>query len=100
LLLYQYYLRSEGVSTVYLGPSLPYASLLEAIEVVKPETVITAWVTSVDGKYFKSYFERLVRDVPHLKITVGGFQAFEHGKQLPPSVKTFQSLDELLKQID
>lgn len=100
LLLYQYYLRSKGISTVYLGQSLPYSSLLEAVEVVQPVVLVTAWVTSVDAKYFKNYFERLRKDLPEMKIAVGGYQAFEHRSELPPSVNAFQSLDELSIQFD
>lgn len=100
LLLYQYFLRSKGISTVYLGQSLPYASLLEAVEVVKPQVLVTAWVTSVDGKYYRNYFERLRKDLPHLKIVVGGYQSFEHRSELPPTVNVFQSLEELSVHFD
>lgn len=95
LLLYQYFLRSKNISTLYLGQSLPYASLLETIETLKPTCVLSAWVTAVDGKYMRNYFDRLLNDAPDTILITGGFQAREHLDELPKNVKVFQSLSEL-----
>lgn len=95
LLLYQYFLRSQNISTLYLGQSLPYSSLLETIATVKPTCVLSAWVTAVDAKYIRNYFDRLLKDAPEITIIAGGFQVREHLNELPEGVKVFQSLNEL-----
>ena len=42
LLLYHFHLRSRGINTIYLGQSLPYASLLETIALLQPKWILSS----------------------------------------------------------
>lgn len=74
LLFYQYVFRSRGINTAYLGQSLPYESLLECIEKLKPSGLVTSWLTSVDEKFIVGYFQRLHKDANGIEIFAGGYQ--------------------------
>lgn len=100
LLLYQYHLRSQGINTIYLGQSLPYASLLETITLLQPKWILSSWITAVDEKHIVHYFDRLKKDVPEVKVIAGGYQIKEHYKSVQHAVNGFQSLQELDLLID
>jgi methanogenic corrinoid protein MtbC1 len=74
LLFYHFLLRSKGIPTFYLGQSLPYDSLVECIEKLKPNAVFTSWLTSVDKEFVVGYFKRLNSDFPKLDVFAGGAQ--------------------------
>lgn len=82
LLFYHFILRKKGVQTVYLGQSLPYNSLLECIEKLKPKALVTSWLTSVDEKFIQTYFKQLAVDTNNLPVYAGGFQINENSKAL------------------
>jgi MerR family transcriptional regulator, light-induced transcriptional regulator len=95
LLFYNYSLRSRNIKTIYLGQSVPYDSVIECIEKLKPTTLISSWVTSVDPTFMKHYFEDLKRHFPDLKILAGGFQMSEHHTQLSHLVEPISSAADL-----
>ena len=64
LLFYHFLLRSKGVPTFYLGQSLPYESLVECIEKLRPNYILSSWLTAVDEKLVVSYFKKLKSDYP------------------------------------
>ncbi|MGB1646638.1 MAG: MerR family transcriptional regulator, partial [Crocinitomicaceae bacterium] len=72
LLFYHFLLRSKGVPTFYLGQSLPYESLVECIEKLKPNYILSSWLTAVDGKLVVGYFKKLKSDYPNLDVFAGG----------------------------
>lgn len=100
LLLYQYHLRSQGINTIYLGQSLPYASLLETITLLQPKWILSSWITAVDEKHIVHYFDRLKKDAPEVKVIAGGYQIKEYYKSVQHAVNGFQSLQELDLLID
>jgi len=82
LLFYHFLLRSKGIPTFYLGQSLPYESLGECIDKLKPNALFTSWLTSVDKKFVVSYFSRLHDDFPDLDIFAGGAQIQSNSEAL------------------
>ncbi|MDH4472612.1 MAG: MerR family transcriptional regulator [Fluviicola sp.] len=95
LLFYHYHLRQKGIRTIYLGQSLPYASLLESIRSLKPKWILTSWIASVDSKYIHHYFDRLKNDAPDVVVIAGGYQIKEHFELIQDNVKGFRLLSEL-----
>jgi len=99
LLFYQFILRSSGINTVYLGQSLPYDSLLECVEKLKPSVVLTSWLTAVDEKFLMSYFKNLKRELNGIPVYAGGYQISKHSeglKDLIHEVKDVKMLTHLL----
>ncbi len=74
LLFYNFMLRDKGFSTVYLGQSVPYDALCLCIEKLKPQTMITSWLTAVDENFMQSYFMRLTKESAKIPVLAGGIQ--------------------------
>jgi DNA-binding transcriptional MerR regulator len=100
LLLYHFHLRSRGINTIYLGQSLPYASLLETITLMQPKWILSSWIAAVDEKYIVHYFERLKKDVPEVMLITGGYQMKDYHKSIHHVSASFQTLQELDALID
>lgn len=74
LLVYHYELRKKGVKTIYLGQSLPYDAIFDAIDYVKPTRVISAWITNAKCSEIKNYFQSIVEKYPEIEFILGGAQ--------------------------
>lgn len=101
LLFYHFVLRKAGFDTVYLGQSLPYDSLLQTLEKIKPAALITSWLTSVDQRFMQNYFKQLAEDAKGTQILAAGYQINAHFDELNLSkqVKQFKDTGELIKLI-
>lgn len=95
LLFYQFIFKKHGKRTVYLGQSLPYDSILECIEKVKPSFLVTSWLTSVDKRFIKSYFKRLWEESGQLTIYAGGYQIKENASEIKNWVVEIDTLDRI-----
>lgn len=95
LLFYQYFLRSLGIHTVYLGQGVPYDSLLESIERTKPSAILTSWLTSVDEKFMINYFKNLKKDLKEIKVYAGGAQILTHYDELSGLVEAIKDHKDL-----
>jgi methanogenic corrinoid protein MtbC1 len=96
LLFYQFLLRKRGMNTIYLGQSLPYDSLIECIEKLKPNALMTSWLTPVDEVFIVNYFKNLEVHTANITIFVGGAQINNYSDKLPKSlkeIKTYQDLE-------
>ncbi len=82
LLFYQYYLRSKGIPTIYLGQSLPYDSLISCIEQLKPKALVTSWLMAVKQKFIINYFKQLHTDLKTIPVYAGGIQIKQNKEQL------------------
>jgi DNA-binding transcriptional MerR regulator len=95
LLFYQFILRKRGLNTIYLGQSLPYDSLIECIEKLKPDALMTSWLTSVDEVFIVNYFKNLEKQAENITIFVGGAQINNYSGKLPKSLKEIKSYTDL-----
>jgi methanogenic corrinoid protein MtbC1 len=100
LLFYQFLLREKGVHTSYLGQSLPYPSLLESIDKLKPNAILSSWLTAVDKKFVVSYFKQLKKDLPDLKVFAGGAQIKSNSKDLEKYIIEVHNIPELLEKLE
>ena len=99
LLFYQFLLRAKGVHTSYLSQSLPYPSLLESIEKLKPHAILSSWLTAVDKKFVVNYFKQLNKDLPDMKVFAGGAQIKANSKDLKGLIIEVQDIPELLEHL-
>lgn len=95
LLFYQFILRKNSVSTIYLGQSLPYDSLIDCIKTHKPKALVTSWLTSIDKETIVNYFEKLRKDAVNCELYAGGYQIEVHGSSLNKHVKAIHSVSDL-----
>ena len=99
LLLYQFLLRKNGISTFYFGQSLPYESLITSINLLHPEVIISSWLTSVDNTFIKNYFAKLQKDAPNALICAGGAQIKVHLTHLPKGIIPIEKAIEILNVV-
>jgi DNA-binding transcriptional MerR regulator len=99
LLFYQFILRSKGFKTIYLGQSLPFDSLIECVEKIKPKALVTSWLTSVDEKFIIGYFKQLKSLMKDAPIYAGGYQIGIHAERIKDMVVVFKDCSMLLNEI-
>ena len=99
LLFYHFLLRSKGVPTFYLGQSLPYESLLECIEKLKPNFILSSWLTAVDDKMVVGYFKKLKSDYPNLDVFAGGPQIKANSAALKKYIIEVNDLNSIMKHL-
>lgn len=100
LLFYHFLLRSKGVPTFYLGQSLPYESLVECIEKLKPHYILSSWLTAVDEKLVVSYFKKLKSDYPNLDVFAGGPQIKANSTALKKYIIEVNDLASIMKHLE
>lgn len=83
LLFANYLLRSEGFKVHYLGQSVPFESLKNAIEVTNPKHLLTFFVSNQPLEDIQQYLELLSQHFPALSIHVAG-------RNLAPLSNAFQ----------
>ena len=99
LLFYHFLIRSKGFHTFYLGQSLPYDSLVECIEKLKPNAVLTSWLTAVDGEFVVSYFKKLNKDYPNLDVFAGGAQIQQNSKSLKNYIVELKDISSIVDHL-
>lgn len=98
LLVYNYSLRNQGVFTYYLGQSVPIDSLLECIETLKPTHIVSSWLSNVETKFIKDYFETVVKSTS-IQIFAGGYQVSKNTSVIPNQISQFKDVNDLMTQI-
>ncbi len=98
-LLYAHYvLRSEGISSLYLGQSLPLDALKNCIERIKPKALVTSWITSIDEYFILAYFKELGEYSKDLPIYGKGEQFRVHQQILKGKVTYLDDMS-VLKEL-
>jgi DNA-binding transcriptional MerR regulator len=91
LLFYQFILRKKDINTIYLGQSLPYDSLMECIEKLKPKALMTSLLSSTDENFIENYFKNIEKDTNSMPVFAGGAQIMNYEHKLPKTVKVIKS---------
>lgn len=95
LLVYHYHLRSKGLNSVYLGQALPYEALLKTVEILKPQLIISSWLTAIEPQSILDYFNQIQQDLGSLTIVAGGYQIDQLKSKLPKKIKRIQKFSDL-----
>jgi DNA-binding transcriptional MerR regulator len=99
LLFYQFVLRKRGVKTYYLGQSVPYDSIISCYHQLKPDLLVTSWLTSVDPTFMVQYFKNLKKDLDNAPILVGGFQMNKNRELIGDLVSEIKTIEDLIKGV-
>lgn len=95
LLFYHYILRSKGVHSFYLGQSLPYEALLEAVKTLKPKALLTSILTSAGDDYYPKLFKQMKKDVGDLPIFASGYQIKVEEEKLQEFVNPVHGVEDI-----
>lgn len=98
LLVYNYSLRNNGIFTYYLGQSVPLDSLFECIDTLRPTHIVSSWLSNVETKFIKDYFESIVKNTS-IKVLAGGYQVAKNTSQIPNQITQFKDVNDLLSHI-
>lgn len=92
LLLYNYIIRSTGKYTYYLGQTVPFSDIVDAIDELKPDAVVTSFITNINKNKFLSYINDLLTIPSHKpNIYFGGMQVENLGDELPEGIRKINS---------
>jgi DNA-binding transcriptional MerR regulator len=95
LLFYHYVLRSRGVHSFYLGQSLPYDALLEAVKLMKPKAVLTSVLTLATEEYYFDLFKKMKSDLGDIPIFASGYQIKVDEEKLKEFITPVYSVDDI-----
>ena len=99
LLFYNYWLRSRGYSTVYLGQSVPYEDVLKAFKQIKPEILLTVITCPKEEFEIQSYLKALAKDFSNAKVLVTGSAGMLEKAKLPSTISLFKNPQDFEKKL-
>lgn len=99
LLFYQFVLRKRGIKTYYLGQSVPYDSIISCYQQLKPDLLVTSWLTSVDPTFMVQYFKNLKKDLNNALILVGGYQMNKNRELIGDLVSEIKTIEDLIEGV-
>ncbi|HEX6915330.1 MAG TPA: MerR family transcriptional regulator [Chitinophagaceae bacterium] len=95
LLFASYLLRAAGKKVIYLGPNLPFESLVEAVQDTKPEKLLTFLVSSSSAEKNEEFIKELASRFKKQKILVAAPEAAAQYLKGRPHVTHLRSAAEL-----
>ncbi len=96
LLFTEYVLRKHNNHVIYLGAALPFEELGKAVEIAKPDYLVTYLTIPLEKTSVQSYLKKLSVANPKTKLIVGGVQLQSIKSALPANCIVINSAEELL----
>ena len=97
LLFMNYMLKNKGVSTIYLGSSIPLRDVEYLVKLKKPDYIYTH-LTSVGPKFnFERFVDNLSKNFPHTPVIISGLLTTTYEKKILPSKKKKKSYAEVME---
>ncbi|NLJ06096.1 MAG: MerR family transcriptional regulator [Sphingobacteriales bacterium] len=97
LLFYYYLSKKHNFNVFYMGQSSPYNDILSVSEKIKPDRIITAFVSSFHDLNPQRYIQKLASDFQQAKIGVSGYFAGTISGNLPSNVFLLKSVSDLIQ---
>ena len=97
LLFMNYMLKSKGVSTIYLGSSIPLRDVEYLVKLKKPDYIYTH-LTSVGPKFnFERFVDNLSKNFPHTPVIISGLLTTTYEKKILPPINFKKSYAEVME---
>ena len=97
LLFMNYMLKNKGVSTIYLGSSIPLRDVEYLVKLKKPDYIYTH-LTSVDPKFnFVRFEDNLSKNFPHTPVIISGLLTTTYEKKILPPINFKKSYAEVME---
>ncbi|MEZ4891445.1 MAG: MerR family transcriptional regulator [Saprospiraceae bacterium] len=100
LLFLQYLIRSRQIQSIYLGSSLVISDLAAAVELLKPDYVMTVIEDPIPRQSVQAYIDEMAACVGDSKMLLTGSQVFVGPLNLPSNAKTFNGMQETIDFLD
>ena len=91
MLIFDYFLKKNGLKVIYLGQKVPEEDLYSVIEMVSPDYVMTAFSSPVEHEELKQYVLDLSLSFPSVSILVAGYQTGCLAEGLPSNVSIIKN---------
>lgn len=95
LLFTDFLLRKNNHQVIYLGASLPFDELRKAIDIAKPDFLVTYLTVPLEKTSVLAYLKKLSAANPKIKLIVGGVQLQHLKTALPANCISVNSAEEL-----
>ncbi len=97
LLFMNYMLKNKGVSTIYLGSSIPLRDVEYLVKLKKPDYIYTH-LTSVGPKFnFERFVDNLSKNFPHTPVIISGLLTTTYEKKILPPINFKKSYAEVME---
>jgi methanogenic corrinoid protein MtbC1 len=91
ILFYNYILRRNGFSTLYLGQDLPFKDLVSAVNDYNPDIIISSFISPISLENINAYLLNMEKSFKDIRLMVTGLQLNQDGIRVPDSMKLITS---------
>lgn len=99
LLFFCYMAKKRGHHTIYLGQSVPLPDVMEVVRIRQIDYLVTAFITSFNGKDLDRYARALSEKFREKIIYLSGSQSTGLSNELPPNIHIVSSPADFLKEL-
>ena len=97
ILFYNYFLKSFGWDSIYLGANVPTEDLRLAIIQKNPDLVFTSMIIHVTGDRFHRNLDSLLEIIPEKKLCLSTTKPIKNKDELYPRLNSINSYDDFVK---
>ncbi|GAB7089623.1 MerR family transcriptional regulator [Marinifilum fragile] len=91
ILFYNYILRRNGFSTLYLGQDLPFKDLVSAVNDYNPDYILSSFISPINAEDINVYLLSMEKSFKGIELMVTGLQLKQDGVEVPNSMKLITS---------
>jgi DNA-binding transcriptional MerR regulator len=91
MLIFDYFLKKQGLKVIYLGQKVPEEDVFSVIERVQPDYLITSFSSPVEKEELSQYIRKLSSRFQQGRILLAGYQTGCLREEFPPNVTTIES---------
>lgn len=97
ILFYNYFLKSFGWNSIYLGANVPTEDLRLAIIQKKPDLVFTSMIINVTGDRFHRKLDSLLEIIPENKLCLSTTKPIKNKSELYPQMNSINNYEDFTK---
>lgn len=98
LLFADYWLRSEGFETIYLGQNVPFTAIRQVVEKKRPTKLFTFFIVNTEREKVQNFLNLVYENFPDITTFVAGSQLIFADLEIPPNITILPS-PETMEQI-
>ncbi|WP_421919352.1 MerR family transcriptional regulator [Marinifilum sp.] len=92
ILFYNYILRKNGFSTLYLGQHLPFKDLVIAVNDYNPDYIFSSFISPINVENINNYLLNMERSFKDRAVLITGLQLKQDGVEVPNSLQLITSI--------
>lgn len=97
ILFYNYFLKSFGWNSIYLGANVPTEDLRLAIIQKNPDLVFTSMIINVTGEKFHRKLDAILEIIPEKKLCLSTTKPIKNKDELYPQMNSMNNYNDFVK---